>query len=159
MATMRERAARPVRHELAWPSLAALIALVLVIGIGVTTMAALPTAASAGELAFALAPSLAWTVASLLIGRFLAAGLIRQGAVLSLASALLMAGALVIVGAFCVMPYEFLLTDRAGLSFDVVLPLWGLGVLLLLAAAAMHVAARRYEGSRPNDDAGCGEPV
>ncbi len=149
MAKLRERAARPVRHGVLWPSLAALIALVLVIGIGVTTSAAPPRTAGAVDLAFALAPCLVWAVASLLIGRFLAAALIRQGLVLSPASALLIAGGLVIVGAFCVLPYEFLLTDLAGLSFDVVVPLWAFGALLLVAALAAHALAR---GARPSYD-------
>lgn len=148
MANLRETAARPVRHEVLWPALAALVVLVLVIGIGVTTLAAPPRAAGVVDLGFALAPCLAWTVASFLIGRFLAAGLIRQGLLLSPSSSLLIAGGLVITGAFCVLPYEFMLTDLAGLTFDVVVPLWALGVLLLLAALAAHLLARGTDSAR-----------
>lgn len=147
MASLREVAARPVRHEVLWPALGALVAFVLVIGLGVTTVAAPPRTAGA-DLGFALAPCLAWAIASVVIGRFLGAGLIRQGLVLSHASSLLIAGGLVITGAFCVLPYEFMLTDLAGLSFDVVVPLWAFGALLLVAALAAHVLARGAGVSR-----------
>lgn len=143
MAKLGERAARPVRHEVLWSALAALAAFVLVIGLGVTSLAAPPRHAGAVDLGFALAPSLAWAVASVVIGRFLAAGLARQRLLLSPASALLIAGGLVITGAFCVLPYEFMLTDLAGLTFDVVVPLWAVGALLLVAALTAHLLARR----------------
>lgn len=147
MVSLRERAARPVQHGVLWPALAGLVAMVLLIGLGVTTVAAPPTDATAFELAFGVAPALVWAVASMAIGRFVRDGLIRQGLVLSPASALLIAGGLVVSGAFSVMPYEFLLTDVAGLGFDVVVPLWITGVLLLLAAFGAHRLAVRRAGA------------
>lgn len=155
MAGLRAAAARPIRHEVLWPALAALVAFVLTVGIGVPTLAAPPRAAGAVDLGFALAPCLVWATASLLIGRFFAAGLIRQGLLLSPASALLIAGGLVITGAFVVLPYEFLLIDLAGLTVDVVVPLWAVGVLLLVAAAAAAVLARAPEPSHHDDARDC----
>ncbi len=142
MPGLRDVASRPVRHEVLWPALTAVLALVLVVGLGVTTVAAPPTGASAVDLAFGLGPVLVWAAASVAIGRFVRGGLMRQGLTLSPASSLLIAGGLAVSGAFCVMPYEFMLVDVAGLGFDVVLPLWLLGVLLLIGAVAAHFLAR-----------------
>lgn len=152
MAYLQEIAGRSVRHEVVWPALAALIAIVLVVGIGVTTLAAPPAGAGVVDLGFALAPCVVWALTSVVIGRFVRAGLLRQGLALSPASALLIGGGLVITGAFCVLPYEFMLTDLAGLRFDVVVPLWAFGALLLVAALTAHLLARGAGVSRSTYD-------
>ncbi|MBK7720812.1 MAG: hypothetical protein IPI32_00935 [Austwickia sp.] len=147
--SVREACARPMRHEVVWPVLAALVVLVMLVGVGVTTLAAPARGVSAIDLGFALAPLVTWLLASVAIGRFVRGGLIRQGIALTPASALVMAGGLVVTGAFCVLPYEFLLADVAGLTFDVVVPLWALGAAMLVGAVLCHLLAGEPARTRP----------
>src|SRR5665648_639551 len=98
MGGVRATINRPVPPERLWPALTVIVGVVVVLGLGVTTLVAPPADASAVDLAFGLAPMIVWVGATVAIGRFVRAALARRPMPVDLASALLIAGGMLITG-------------------------------------------------------------